>query len=88
MILDCLSFARSLARGLYTGMGHVSQCSDKGTTSLEIRASDEDVQMYLDSRIPQLLQSNISKVPELQSMIKREVLKAVDGMYVLPSINL
>jgi Cdc6-like AAA superfamily ATPase len=60
----------------------------EGTIILDIRASDEDIQKYLDSRIPQLLQSNISKFPELQDMVRREILKAVDGMYVHASINL
>jgi Cdc6-like AAA superfamily ATPase len=49
---------------------------------LEIRASDEDIQRYLDARIPQLLRSGISKYTTLQDTIKREILNTVDGMYV------
>jgi hypothetical protein len=60
----------------------------KGRTLLEIRASDEDVQRYLDGRIPQLLRANIFKYPNLQDTIRREVLEAVDGMYVHSSVNL
>jgi hypothetical protein len=60
----------------------------EGSISLEIRASDEDVRRYLDERIPQLLRSSISKYADLQDIIRREILKAVDGMYVHPSINL
>jgi Cdc6-like AAA superfamily ATPase len=56
----------------------------EGSTSLEIRARDEDVQRYLDERIPQLLRSAISKYSDLQDTVRREVLKAADGMYVHP----
>jgi hypothetical protein len=52
-----------------------------GSVSLEIRASDEDVQRYLDgcmSHLPGFVLYN----PELQKEIKTEIVKAVDGMYV------
>ena len=58
------------------------------SVSLEIRASDDDIQRYLDARIPQLLRSGISKYAALQDTIRREILNAVDGMYVHLSINL
>lgn len=60
----------------------------EGSISLKIRASDEDVQRYLDERIPQLLRSSISKYAGLQDMIRREILKAVDGMYANPSLDM
>jgi hypothetical protein len=49
--------------------------------SLEIRASEEDVQRYLDGRMSQL-PSFVSRKPDLQETIKTEITKAVDGMYV------
>ena len=49
--------------------------------SLEIRASDEDVLRYIDGRISWLLRSRISKYQDLQNTIRKEILKAVDGMY-------
>jgi Cdc6-like AAA superfamily ATPase len=58
-----------------------------GGVLLEIRASDEDVQRYLDGRIPQLLRSGISKYAAVQNMIRREILKAVNGMYVHFSVD-
>jgi Cdc6-like AAA superfamily ATPase len=58
------------------------------STSLEIRASDKDVQRYLDGQIPQLLRSNIWKYLDLQDIVKREIVKAADGMYAYPFINL
>jgi Cdc6-like AAA superfamily ATPase len=57
-------------------------------TSLKIRASDKDVQRYLDGRMPHLLRSSIWKYPDFQDMIKREIVKAADGMYAHPFINL
>lgn len=47
----------------------------------EIRAQNHDILKYLDGRIPQLLQSQISKYHDLQDLIRKEVLNAVDGMY-------
>lgn len=53
----------------------------EGSISLEIRASGEDVQRYLDghmSRLPSFVLRNFG----LQEDIKTEIIKAVDGMYV------
>jgi hypothetical protein len=54
----------------------------EGCMSKEIRAKDGDVLRYVEGRIPQLLRSRISKYPDLQNAIRREVVKAADGMYV------
>ena len=48
---------------------------------LEIRASNQDVQRYLDGHMSQLL-GCVLRSPELQDEIKAEIIKAVDGMYV------
>ena len=53
-----------------------------GSMSLEIRASDEDIQRYLDGHMS-LLPKCVSRSPDLQKKIKAEVSKAIDGMYVL-----
>ena len=60
----------------------------EGSISLKICASDEDVLRYLDRQIPQLLRSGISRYADLQDMIRKEILKAVSGMYVYPSLDL
>lgn len=52
---------------------------------IEIQAQRDDILRYLDGRIPHLLRSQISKYHDLQDLIKREVVKAVDGMYVHPT---
>jgi hypothetical protein len=60
----------------------------EGCMSKEIRANDDDVLRYVNERIPQLLRSRISKYPDLHGAIRREVVKAADGMYVLFSVSI
>jgi len=54
----------------------------KGSISLEIRASDEDVQRYLDDHMSLLPSFDLCS-QDLQGEIKTRIIKAVDGMYVL-----
>ena len=54
--------------------------------SLEILASDEDVQRYIDGHILQL-PSFVLRSPDLQEEIKTEITKAVKGMYVVSCIT-
>jgi hypothetical protein len=49
----------------------------------EIRAQDDDVLRYVDGRIHELLRSQISKHPQVQDRVRRDIVKAVDGMYVV-----
>jgi hypothetical protein len=53
----------------------------KEGTRLEIRASNPDVQRYLDGHMSQL-PGCVLRSSELQNEIKAEIIKAVDGMYV------
>jgi hypothetical protein len=53
----------------------------KGSMILEVRASDEDVQRYLNGRILQT-QLHILKHGDLQDEIKTKIAEAIDGMYV------
>jgi hypothetical protein len=55
----------------------------EGSTSLQIRASEEDIRRYLDGRMSQL-PTFIGRDSYLQERIKTEIVKAVDGMYVHP----
>ena len=55
----------------------------KRATSIEIRASDEDMSKYLDGHMSQL-PSFVLRSLDLQEKIKAEIIKAVDGMYVPP----
>jgi hypothetical protein len=53
----------------------------EGSISLEIRARYEDVQRYLDAHMSEL-PLFVSRNRDLQDIIKAEIIKAVDGMYV------
>jgi Cdc6-like AAA superfamily ATPase len=53
----------------------------EGGPSVEIRATEDDVRKYLDSRICSL-PAFVRRNPDLQEEIKTEIIKAVDGMYV------
>lgn len=55
----------------------------EGSASLEIRASEGDIQRYLDGRMSQL-PAFIQRNSYLQGMIKTSVAEVVDGMYVRP----
>jgi hypothetical protein len=47
---------------------------------MEIRTSDEDVLKYIDNQMPRLLRRRIVHHPDLQELVKKQVLNAVDGM--------
>jgi hypothetical protein len=49
----------------------------------EIRAQEDDVLRYVNGRMHELLRSGISKHPQLQDTIRRDIVKAVDGMYIV-----
>ena len=51
----------------------------KGCTSLEIRATEEDVRRYLDRHIPQL-PGSVFQSEVLQEKIKTAIVNAVDGI--------
>jgi hypothetical protein len=56
----------------------------KNSMRLEIRASDHDVQRYLDGHLSQL-PTCVLRNSELQDEIKAAIVKAVNGMYVTSS---
>lgn len=60
----------------------------QGVLTREIRADDEDVLRYINSRIPSLLSSRISRNPEVIQLIRDEVLKRVDGMFLLSRLHM
>ena len=54
----------------------------QGSILLEIRASEHDVRRYVDGYISNL-PSFVRRSPEFQEEVKTEIVKAVDGMYVV-----
>ncbi|KAI5865298.1 hypothetical protein GGS23DRAFT_594839 [Durotheca rogersii] len=59
----------------------------EGSLSLEIRASEHDVRRYVDGHISHL-PSFVRRSPDLQEEIKSEIIKAVDGMFLLAQLHL
>ncbi|OBT47113.1 hypothetical protein VE00_03058 [Pseudogymnoascus sp. WSF 3629] len=59
----------------------------KESINLEIRASDQDVQRYLNGHISQL-PGCVARSLELQEEVKAGILKAVDGMFLLAQLHL
>ncbi|KAL6692003.1 hypothetical protein J3F84DRAFT_403077 [Trichoderma pleuroticola] len=59
----------------------------KGYPSLEILASDEDVQTYLDSQMSEP-PGRVLKRLDLQEEIKIKIAKAIDGMFLLAKLHL
>jgi hypothetical protein len=57
----------------------------EGSISSEIRANDEDVKRYLDGHMFQL-PSFVLRNSDLQEEIKTAIVKAVAGMYDLPTV--
>ena len=53
----------------------------KGGAFLQVHATDEDVQKYVEGHMSRL-PSFVSRSSALQQSIKTEIIKAVDGMYV------
>ncbi|RDW63402.1 hypothetical protein BP6252_10947 [Coleophoma cylindrospora] len=58
-----------------------------GTLSIEIRASEDDVRRYLEnhmSNLPSFIQRN----PDLQAEVQSQIVKVVDGMFLLAKLHL
>ena len=62
----------------------VSQFPD--VISLEIRASEKDIESYLNAQMTRLPMC-VKKSKELQESIINSIVKSVDGMYVLPILH-
>ncbi|KAB5536197.1 hypothetical protein GE09DRAFT_343208 [Coniochaeta sp. 2T2.1] len=58
-----------------------------GAESLEIRATDKDIENYLEGRMPEL-ESFPDWSKKLQDEIKKTIMEAVDGMFILAEIYL
>ncbi|KAL7909981.1 hypothetical protein GGI35DRAFT_447561 [Trichoderma velutinum] len=58
----------------------------KGYPSLEILASDEDVQTYLESHMSELPGCVLKRL-DLQEEIKIKIVKAIDGMFLLAKLH-
>ncbi|KAF3275192.1 hypothetical protein TWF970_006914 [Orbilia oligospora] len=62
----------------------VEQFTEQGSTTLEVHADDEDLRMYLDGRIDQTKRKMLR---EHRGAIKDEIVKAVQGMFLLARLH-
>ncbi|KAF2176589.1 purine and uridine phosphorylase [Zopfia rhizophila CBS 207.26] len=60
----------------------------KGCISKEIQAQDDDVLRYVNGRIPQLLRSQGLENPDIQETIRRGIVKAANGMFLLARLHM
>ncbi|KAF7507240.1 hypothetical protein GJ744_010798 [Endocarpon pusillum] len=59
----------------------------EGKSTLEIRASEEDIRRYLDGHMFQL-PPFVLRNPELQEEINTEIVRSTDGMFLLAQLHL
>jgi hypothetical protein len=87
LLSEILSLQARTGANLFATSRFISEIMEefKGSIVLKIRASDEDVLRYVDGRMSQ---SIISEYPDLHDTIRTETVKAVDGVYAHPSINM
>lgn len=84
LLLEVFSLQDQAQLNLFATSRFVSEIISQfdGCMLKEIRAQDDDVLCYINGRIPQLLRSQISKHPEVQHAIRRDTVKAANGVYV------
>ncbi|KAF7898861.1 uncharacterized protein EAF01_008074 [Botrytis porri] len=73
---------------LFSTSRHIPDIEKRFDSSmrLEIRASDKDVERYLDGRISQLPEY-VQKRTDLQNEVKTAIITAIDGMFLLARLN-
>jgi Cdc6-like AAA superfamily ATPase len=87
LLSEILSLQARTGANLFATSRFISEIMEefKRSIVLEIRANNEDVLRYVDERMSQ---SIISEYPDLHDAIRLETVKAVDGVYAHPSINM
>ncbi|RYP67004.1 hypothetical protein DL771_007500 [Monosporascus sp. 5C6A] len=56
--------------------------------SKEVRAADNDVLTYINGRLSTVRRPRLSKYPDLQDAVRREVVNAADGMFLPAELHL
>lgn len=84
LLLEVFSLQDQAQLNLFATSRFVSEIISQfdGCMLKEIRAQDDDVLCYINGRIPQVLRSQILKHPEVQHTIRRDIVKAANGVYV------
>lgn len=89
LLLVVFSLQEKTQLNLFTTSRFTSEITSRFNRCMSktIQAHDDDVLSYINGRIPELLQSRILKHPQVQEAVRRDVVKAVDGMYAHCSIS-
>lgn len=89
LLSEVFSLQKHAELNLFATSRFISEITSQFNSCIwkEIRAHNDDILNYVNSWIPKLLRSQISKYPQVQEAIKRDILKAVDGMYVPPLLT-
>ncbi|KAG9230435.1 hypothetical protein BJ875DRAFT_385145, partial [Amylocarpus encephaloides] len=84
---ECFAFQLKSKANLFITSRSIPEINEHFNSSirLEIRASDHDIQRYLDGHMSQLPRC-VLRSSELQKEVKAEILKAVDGMFLLAQL--
>jgi hypothetical protein len=84
LLSEMFSLQAKCGANIFTTSRFIPEISDKfkGSISLEIRASSEDVRRYLDHHMFRL-PGFVGRSPELQEEIKSKIMQSVQGMYVV-----
>jgi Cdc6-like AAA superfamily ATPase len=87
LLLEMFSLQAKCGVNLFVTSRVLPEITEKFNESmrLEIRASNQDVQRYLDGHMSQL-PGCVLRSSDLQDEIKTAIIKAVDGMYVILNI--
>ncbi|RYP09021.1 hypothetical protein DL764_001517 [Monosporascus ibericus] len=89
LLSELFSLQAKYGTNLFTTSRFIPEVTEmfSKSTSLEIRASVEDVGRYVDGHISHL-PSFVGRNPELQEEIKTGIVKAIDGMFLLAKLHL
>ncbi|KAJ7250208.1 hypothetical protein C8J57DRAFT_1667731, partial [Mycena rebaudengoi] len=76
---------------LFTSRPHISpEMFFPNTLALEIRATEEDIRLYLDAQIQNSfrLSKHVQSRPELHQEIESQIISNVDGMFLLAKLHI
>ncbi|KFY18128.1 hypothetical protein V492_00128 [Pseudogymnoascus sp. VKM F-4246] len=88
LLTEIFALQKKFGANIFSTSRSIPEISEhfKNNLRLEIRASDHDVRRYLDGHMSQLPKC-VQRSSELQSEIKTEIVKAVNGMFLLAQLH-
>jgi hypothetical protein len=83
LLSDVFNLQTKAGANVFATSRFIPEITEKfeGSTTLKIRARDEDIRSYLDGHM-KTLPSFVREDPDLQGEIKTKIVDAVEGMYV------